>query len=81
MLAVTALPIVTGLIALVCVVMYTRLALGFTPRRTYTAAQKGVVVGLCFGLMPITPFGPVAGMALGFIIGTLIDYAGKRMTQ
>ena len=71
----SATSVVTGLILLTVVVLYFLRTCGYMG--SYSAAQKGIVVGLCLGLMFNTTFGPVAGMAFGFIVGSLIDNARK----
>ncbi len=69
--------VVTGLILLAIVVLYSLRMSGYIKKRSYSAAQRGIVVGLCLGLMFESTVGPVAGMAFGFIVGSLIDYAHR----
>lgn len=69
----SATSVVTALILITIVVLYYLRTCGCHEKRSYSATQKGIVVGLCLGLMVNTPFGPVAGMAFGFIVGSLID--------
>jgi hypothetical protein len=73
----SATALVTGLILLTLVVLYFLRTCGYIDKGSYSAKQKGIVVGLCLGLMFNTTFGPVAGMAFGFIVGSLIDDARK----
>jgi len=58
-------------------VLYFLRVCGYMDKGSYSATQKGIVVGLCLGLMFNTTFGPVAGVAFGFIVGSLIDDARK----
>jgi hypothetical protein len=67
--------VVAALILLTVVVLYFLRASGYIEKGSSSAKQKGIVVGLCLGLMFNTTFGPAAGMAFGFIVGSLIDDA------
>jgi hypothetical protein len=69
--------VVTVVILLAIVVLYFLRTGGYIDKGSYSAKQKGIMVGLCLGLTSYTTFGPVAGMALGFIVGSLIDEARK----
>lgn len=69
--------VVTALILLAIVAIYLLRACGYISRPSYSARQKGIVVGLCLGLIFETTVGPAAGMAFGFIVGSLIDEARK----
>jgi hypothetical protein len=73
----SATSVVSGLILLAIVVLYFLRTGGYIDKGSYSAKQKGIMVGLCLGLTLDTPFGPVAGMAFGFIVGSLIDDARK----
>jgi hypothetical protein len=66
--------VVTGLLLLAVVVLYALRLGGRIDKGSYSARQKGIMVGLCLGLMFNAP---VVGMAFGFIVGALIDDARK----
>jgi hypothetical protein len=69
--------VVTVLIFLAIVVLYFLRTFGYIDKGSYSAKQKGIMVGLCLGLIFDSTLGPVAGMAFGFIVGSLIDEARK----
>jgi hypothetical protein len=72
---VSATAVVAGLILLAVVVLYLLRTWRYIDTGSYSARQKGIVVGLCLGLTFDSAFAPVAGMAFGYIVGSLIDNA------
>ena len=75
MFAVTILPVVTGLIALACAVIFSLRALGYLAKKSYSAAQYGMSLGFCLGMMlgvalhEVNIWGTV-GFLVGMILGT-----------